>query len=170
MKNNPNTKYVLIGLVVLIWGLIIYKVIAGLSGDDTVAPTVSFKPPAKVNADTAYRLLNTAYPDPFANENIFDEIEEDTVVSAGAGNAAAPVAMQAYTPPPVVTQPPAIKYNGYIFNPGTKKKTALITYNGRSMVVSVADMLDEKTKVLKIDNQELVVTVKGERFVIGVGG
>lgn len=170
MKNNPNTKYVLIGLVVLIWGLIIYKVIAGLSGDDTVAPMVSFKAPAKIDADTAYRLLNTSYPDPFSNENIFDEIEEDTVLAQGAGALPAPAAMQAYTPPPVAIQPPAIKYNGYIYNPATKKKTALITYNGRSMVVSVADMLDEKTKVLKIDNQELVVTVKGERFVIGVGG
>ncbi|MCH5718225.1 hypothetical protein [Niabella hibiscisoli] len=170
MKNNPNTKYVLIGLVVLIWGLIIYKIIAGLSGEDTVAPTASFKPPAKINADTAYRLLNNAYPDPFSNENIFEEIEEDTVLSAGAVNPAALAGVPAYTPPPVAPQPPAIKYNGYIYNPATKKKTALITYNGRSMVVSVADMLDEKTKVLKIDNQELVVTVKGERFVIGVGG
>ncbi|HTG55690.1 MAG TPA: hypothetical protein VL943_05460 [Niabella sp.] len=170
MKNNPNTKYVLIGLVVLIWGLIIYKIIAGLSGDDTMAPVVSFKPPAKMNADTTYRLLNTSYPDPFNNENVFDEIAEDTVLSAATGAPPAPVAIQAYTPPPVITQPPAIKYNGYIYNPATKKKTALITYNGRSMVVSVADMLDEKTKVLRINNQELVVTVKGERFVIGVGG
>jgi hypothetical protein len=168
LKNNPNTKYVLIGLVVLIWGLIIYKVIAGLSGDDTVMPTVSVKPLPKVNADTTYQLLNTAYPDPFTNENIFEEIAEDSLIANNGTLPAAP--LPAYTPPPVITPPPAIKYNGYIYNPTTKKKTALITYNGRSLVVSVADMLDEKTKVLKIDSQELVVTVKGERFVIAVGG
>lgn len=169
MKNNPNTKYVLIGLVALIWGLIIYKVIAGLSGDDMVAPVTVIKPPAKINADTTYRLLNAAYPDPFFNENIVEEIIEDTILPAGSATAQV-ASIPPYTPPPVVTQPPAIKYNGYIYNPASKKKTALITYNGRSMVVTVADMLDEKTKVLKIDSQELVVTVKGEKFIIGVGG
>ncbi|GAB3433027.1 hypothetical protein [Niabella aquatica] len=169
MKNNLNTKYVLIGLVVLIWGMIIYKVIAGLSGDETVVPVVAFKSTTKINADTSYYLLNIVYPDPFANENIFEETAEDTLLPAGTDHPENFAAMQTYTSPPVVTQPPAIKYNGYIYNPTTKKKTALITYNGRSMVVSVSDMLDEKTKVLKIDDHELAVTVMGKRFVIEVG-
>lgn len=170
MKNSPNTKYVLIGLAVLIWGLIIYKVVSGLSGDDISEPQQVHKPLVKSNIDTTYRLLADNYADPFFNEI---EIEADTIIETQP--LSEPVNTLPATHVPPVTQAPidpqpAVKYNGYIYNPATRKRTALITYNGRTMVVGVADKLDKKTKIVKINDIELVISFNGKIIVIGVAG
>lgn len=165
----------LIGLAVLVWGLIIYKVVSGLPGDDIPVPQQVYKPPAGNNVDTVYSLLADNYADPFFN----DIMTEDTIMEEAAvgdnvqdNSSMEGVKKEVLYPVPQITleAAPAIKYNGYIYNPETKKKTALITYNGRSMYVGITDQLDNKTKIVRIDAQELVVTVNGQRITIGVGG
>ena len=175
MKNNPNTKYVLIGLAVLIWGLIIYKVVSGLSGNDIPIPQHTYRSLTRSNTDTAYTLLADNYADPFFNDLLpVDTITQEPVDSNDAQNHSSMEAVKKEASYPVqqiaVEPAPAIRYNGYIYNPATKKKTALITYNGRSMYVGIADQLDDQTKIIRINAQELVVTVNGRKMIIGVGG
>ncbi|MFT4092621.1 MAG: hypothetical protein QM640_03190 [Niabella sp.] len=169
MKNNPNTKYILIALVVLIWGLIIYKVIKGLSGEDTPAPQTVYIPKPKQQQDTAYNLLATAYPDPFNNDLAAEEAAVDTLAAGkNMPPPAQPYSSQLNAMP--AAPPPAIKYNGYIYNPVTRKKTALITYNGRTMAVGVAEKIDEKIKIIKIDDEQLTFSYNGKRISVNVGG
>lgn len=163
----------LIALVVFIWGFIIYKLASGLSGDDIAVSQQIYAPREKRNTDTTYQLLAEEYPDPFFNEFPTDDSAHDADMHSDAQEVvgeskeeSARALIQASAG--VVEILPEIKYNGYIFNPVTKKKTALITYNGRAMSAGVSDKLDEKIRIVRIDSQELVVIFNGKKIVIGV--
>ncbi|MCD2424467.1 hypothetical protein LQ567_16930 [Niabella pedocola] len=174
MKNNPNMKYLLIGLVALIWGLIIYKVIRGLSGDDPPPVATKIKPPQTADTLSAYQLTAASYPDPFSNELIEEEVVTETITPGGAKAPAGitpanpqPAPVMAAPPPP---PPPAIKYSGYIYNPQTRKKMAMITVNGRGLSVSINEKIDDKTRVLDITDQKITVSFNGKRIEYVIGG
>ena len=108
MKNKKFTYYVLFPAVILVWGLIVYKIVVK-DGDYTVANEplgIQKKEQSKVENES-YELLNN-YPDPFiegypqAEEN-FDSGEPEVAV------------------PKTVKKWPTIRFNGYIIN-GTKIK------------------------------------------------
>lgn len=168
-------KYLLIGLVALIWGLIIYKVIRGLSGDDPPPAATKIKPPQTADTLSTYQLTIASYPDPFSNELITVE-EEITGTSVPGGAKTATGSMPANpqpapviaAPPPV--PPPAIKYSGYIYNPQTRKKMAMITVNGRGLNVSINERIDDKTKVLDITDQKITVSFNGKKMEYAIGG
>lgn len=185
MKNNPNTKYVLIALVAAIWGLIIYKIVNGLKGDDIPLPKTTYKPIAKEDSITTYTLLHIAYADPFSNkvqtdrtyENyyppVLERMSENRYVPPGgnpANNQGGNNSYNNYSPTPKIEDPlPIVKYNGYIYNPQTRKKTALISYNGRTMVVGIADKIEGKTKVVNIEEQRLTLHFNGKKMVVLAG-
>lgn len=131
-------------------------------------------PREKKEADSTYQLLAEEYQDPFFNELISDDSSrkpEMHIVAQGKDAEEEADNGRALEHPSagVVEVLPEIKYNGYIFNPVTKKKTALITYNGRAMAAGLSERLDEKIRIVKIDSQELVVIFNGKKIVIGVG-
>ncbi len=166
-------KYLLIGLVALIWGLIIYKVIRGLSGDDPPPVATKMKAPPVADTLAAYQLMPASYPDPFSNKLIEEEVVTETTTPGAkppAGNmpVGAPPPPVAAMPPPI--PPPAIKYSGYIYNPQSRKKIAMITVNGRGMSVGVNEKIDDKTKVLKISDQKITVSFNGKKMEFAIGG
>lgn len=169
---NPNTKYLLVALVLFVWGLVIYRFAGSLNDQSPPSPVVNN--PEMLLADTAmsYSLISEDGNDPF--HNMFEEVIEDTTdtdMNSHAGSATSgniePVGLITARP---VEQPPAIAYKGYIYNPHTGKRTALISYNGKPMSVGVSDQIDQKIKVLSINEQHLVVGISGKRFTIGLGG
>ncbi len=185
MKNNSHTKYVLITLVLIVWGLIIYKIVKGLSDDSPALPTT--KPTEMVRVDTAtgYFLTTDPYADPFKSKVERQKIDysfSSAAPSMNASGLAGPSLNNNGSPPAnshngyqqlpskPVEPPPSITYKGYIYNPQTRKKTAIITYNGKPMVVGIADKIDEKTKILSIDEQQLTFSFSGRRLVVGLGG
>ncbi|MCF3107886.1 hypothetical protein LL912_03760 [Niabella sp. CC-SYL272] len=166
-------KYLLIGLVALIWGLIIYKVIRGLSGDDPPPVATKIKPLQTTDTLSTYQLTAASYPDPFNNELVTEE-EEITEVAVPGGAKTATGVVANPQPAPVIAAPPppppAIKYSGYIYNPQTKKKTAMISVNGRSMSVGVNEKIDDMTRVLYIADQKIIVSFNGRKIEIVLGG
>lgn len=171
MKNSAYMKYLLVGLVALIWGLILYKVIRGLSDDDPPPVTTKVKSPPATDTLSTYSLITAAYPDPFSNELIVEEevVEETLPDGTPAGKVTNPQAAPiAALPPPA--PPPAIKYSGYIYNPQTRKKTAMITVNGRTMTVGVHDKIDGQTKVVKISDEKITVSFDGKKIDFAIGG
>ncbi|SDD43011.1 general secretion pathway protein GspB [Niabella drilacis] len=165
-------KYLLIGLVALIWGVILYKVIRGLAGDDPPPVVTKVKPPQPEDTLTRYVLTTLQYPDPFSNELITEEEEVTGASVPGQTKVPAanplPAPVVAAAPPP--TPPPAIKYSGYIYNPQTKKRTAMISVNGRSMTVGVNERIDDKITVLEITDQKIVVRIEGRKMDVAIGG
>lgn len=168
-------KYLLIGLVALIWGLIIYKVIKGLAGDDPPPVATKAKPPQPEDTLTTYVLSSMQYPDPFSNELAFEEVEDETEIEPSEQmtskdditTPSLPTVVPAIVSP---LPPPEIKYAGYIYNPQTRRKTAMITMNGRSMSVGVNDQIDNKTKVLEISDQKITVQHNGKKLDYQIGG
>jgi len=134
VKNKKLTY--LLGLVVLVvWGLIIYRVFDALNSNDDSSPAAAVKIAKEayndfsVPKDTTHLLLN--YRDPFGMVK-----QKDT----------SKVVIRKVSEPkiPVQVKPMDwgfIRYSGYMLNPDTKKLIALVSINGQNMT-----MLEGQTK------------------------
>ncbi len=164
--NQKPVKYLLIGGVVLVWGLIIYRVVDGLSPDDVPAIkaanplAVTYVPPAD-----SFTLI-ADYSDPFIPGS--DTVDAEVEMTAKPVVAPAP-------PPPVINKPPAdaykegtIQYEGMISNPAKKLKLGTITLNGKEMLVKEKDKVEEYL-IQKISLETIVVRYKNKNIIIQKG-
>lgn len=129
MKNKKLTY--LLGLVVLVvWGMIIYRVFNAVSGNDDSLPAAPLKIAKEayndfsLPKDTTHLLLN--YRDPFG---IVKQKDTDKVV----------VRRFAERKIPVQVKPMDwgfIRYSGYMLNPATKKLITLVSINGQNITLS----------------------------------
>jgi hypothetical protein len=128
---NKNMTY-LLGLVVLVvWGMIIYRVFNVFNSNDEGAPAAVVKSAKEayndfsIPKDTTRLLLN--YRDPFG---LTRQKDTDRVVIRRISERKIPVQ---------VNKPmdwSFIKYSGYMLNPGTKKMIALLSINGQNITLS----------------------------------
>jgi hypothetical protein len=165
--NQKRVKYLLIGGVAVVWGLIIYRVVDGLSPDDNL-PALN----APNAVATSYVPLSDSftliadYTDPF--------IPGSDTVDAEVELTAKPVAAPA-PPPPVINKPPAdtykegtIQYEGMISNPARKLKLGTITINGKEMLVKEKDKVEEYV-IQKISAETIVIKYKNKSITIRKG-
>jgi hypothetical protein len=153
MKNKTLT-YVLGFAVLIVWGLILYRIFAYVKTDDTTddTPTVFKKEPYNdyaVKKDTS--TLNLKYRDPFGlvkpvdtNRSIKKQFKLQSVV----------------TPQPAFNWD-FIKYTGYIRNPETKKLIAILQINGKSEMMAEGDVSDN-VKLLKNVQDSVKVRFNGK--------
>jgi hypothetical protein len=155
MKNKKLT-YFLGFAVLVVWGLIIYRIIGTVdNGDDTAAtaPVLTKKEPFNdyaVPKDTTRLLLN--YRDPFGLVPF-----KDTVKAVSHKRTARNI---------IIAAVPAmnwgfIKYSGYIRNPGSKQLIALVQINGKSADMREGDVVD-KVKLLKNMQDSVKVLFNGK--------
>lgn len=151
MKNKAAV-YFLVLVVIVVWGLIIYRVVDAARSDEDdpgfMAHTVIAKEPLndyELVKDTATLKLN--YRDPFAllpsRENV------PVSVSKPAGQLVAPVR---HILPELSAKPAVnwsfIRYSGFIRNPHTKKLIALVSIGSKSLMLSEGETA-EQVKLLK---------------------
>jgi len=126
-------------IVLVVWGLIIYRVFdaAGGSGDDPVTPTANPRQKEAYNdyaipKDTIRLLLN--YRDPFGIIKTIDtaEIPIKKLVHRSLVN----------SPVRPAFNWSFIQYAGYIRNPDSKKLIALVTINGKNEMFSEGEIKD----------------------------
>jgi len=161
MKNKGLT-YVL-GLVVLVvWGLIIYRIFLAANSDDDgpFENSTSLKKEVfndyTIPKDTAKLFLN--YRDPFAAP----KAEEKEI--APDRPAIQKVVSSAPTKPPVNWN--LVKYSGYIHNPGSKKLIAMMTINGKELMMSEGEMA-EQVKLIKNLKDSVKVAYQGAtKFIV----
>ncbi|MCJ0743687.1 hypothetical protein [Pedobacter montanisoli] len=134
MKNKALT-YLLIICVAAVWGVIFYRVYAGLSDEELPSLKTSTVKSAYFNEinhlhDTV--TLNLNYPDPFftSSSDTYQEkkVSEDVLRS--------PAVVK--TPPvqkPVINWA-AIQYTGYINNPANKQKLAMLNIQGKEALLA----------------------------------
>lgn len=174
--NQKKVRYFLIGGVAVVWGLIIYRVIDGLSGDDDLPPISLPAPRAAAQAavNDSFTLI-ADYPDPFL-------ADEDTVVSVTPLNAtqagvqannAQAVNQSSFnsTPPPSAPKgyvEGTIQYMGMIANPDKKLKIGTISLQGKEMFVKEKDNVNGYT-IMKITPESLEVKYKGKKVVVRRG-
>ncbi len=69
IKNNKKTLYVLIPAVLMVWGLIGYRLVGALGEEELNVPEQILAPRiVKVDRDTNRYVLNLDYPNPFKAE------------------------------------------------------------------------------------------------------
>jgi hypothetical protein len=129
VKNKKLTY--LLGLVVLVvWGMIIYRIVDEAGGSDDDQPEAPPKAAKELYndfatpKDTAHLLLN--YRDPFG---LVKQKDTSRVIPRKTSNKKV-----------ATTLKPMdwgfIKYSGYILNPGSKKLIALVSINGQNVTLS----------------------------------
>lgn len=161
MKSAAQTKYVLIAVFLAIWSLVIYRTVKGIGGDAVTAPVMVA--PAATLKDTVggYVLLKAPYPDPYVNKIFPGEEAPDTLqVPPHTPPAPASPPQASVTPPPVLE----IRYSGYIFNPHTKEKLALLTISGRAVTVGKRDAIGPNLKLIDIQDDRVVLMHNGMRM------
>jgi hypothetical protein len=139
-KNNKLTVYILGISVALVWGIIIYKVVAALSEDDGATPTAVSAPASKeplndhsIIKDTSTLKLN--YRDPFGQHVSGKDTAQRAVTKLIANASHINLRVERPIAKPIVNWS-FIKYAGYIRNPHSKKLYALINVNGKSVMLS----------------------------------
>lgn len=139
MKNKKVT-YLLIFCVLAVWGIIFYRIYAGLTEEEAIdlpvkqAKTAYFK---EVDHAKDRVLLQFDYADPFA-----DEPAEPAPPVIKPVNAA-PVNNYMM---PQMARPQVnwtgIQFVGQIFNPATKKRIAIINVNGREAMLTEGETVN----------------------------
>jgi len=145
-----------LGLVVLVvWGLIIYRVIEAAGGDDSPLPSSTAKISKEpyndfaLAADTTKLLLN--YRDPFGLVK-----QKDT---------AAPVKRVHFKAlAPMIPKPAFnwgfIQYSGFMYNPSSKKMVTLVSINGRNETLTDGATKDN-VKLIKNMRESIKISYNG---------
>jgi len=161
MKNKGLT-YVLGLAVLLVWGMIIYRIFLAVNSDDDqpFQNTASLKKEVfndyTISKDTTKLLLN--YRDPFA---VLKPEEKEIAPNK-------PDVQKAVNPVP--TRQPVnwnlIKYSGYIHNPGSKKMIAMMNINGKELMMLEGETA-EQVKLIKNLKDSVKVAYQGvTRFIV----
>jgi hypothetical protein len=160
MKNKKFT-YFLGFAVLLIWGLILYRVFYSVS-DDKDEPVIAAKPVREpyndytVPKDTTHLLLN--YRDPFGLQKQKDTVRLslNKIHSAAILPAVKPGINWSF-----------IKYSGYIRNPGSKKLIAMVIINGKDAMLSEGETAGN-VKLIKNMRDSIKVAFEGKTRFIGI--
>lgn len=142
MKNKKFTYYVLVPSVIVVWGLIIYKIVVKDNGvANKYIPQTSDRTQIKTE-DIEYSLLDN-YPDPFlAKKEVV--VHKKPTVTATANKT---VQQQ---------QPwPTIKFNGYVVNGNVVK--AHVTINGENKILKTNEPVLEGYTISVITNDSILV-------------
>lgn len=126
MKNKKLTYYVLIPAVIIIWGIIIYKI--RVKDDDNAklaALANTHKKEKSVSEKDVYQLINN-YADPFISE--LHQTKEALILDL---NDAAK--------PKIENKWPEIRFNGYVLN--GKKMKCHLTINGEDKILQEHDSI-----------------------------
>lgn len=143
MKNKKHI-YFLIPAVALVWGLIIYKVISGVSSGDPSNQQIN----KVVASDVIEVKPNEPYTLALNYDDPFGKISKTTVKKTTRTKVST-----AKKPAKKVEKPEIdlskYKYQGMIQNAGSKQKIALVSVNNEIKMVKEGDLIDEY-KVVEI--------------------
>lgn len=144
MKSKKMT-YVLAAVTVLLWGAIIYRVVAALAGDQV--PAVFAEPPVREHYDD-YKLpkdtarLHGGYGDPFGMAMTkAPDTPRVQLKTTATRSITLPFAV------PTINWA-MFNYRGYVRNAGSRKLIAVLLVNGKEVTLSEGESAGE-VKLLK---------------------
>lgn len=159
---NKKVTYLLIVLVITVWGLIIYRVILAWSGDDegkAVIPETGKREVFNDYAepkDTAHLMQN--YRDPFGLVR-----PKDTLVRSQRAAVGGTVTVKQA---PLVMNWDFIRYVGYIRNPGSKALIAMIHVNGQELMLGEGESAGQ-LRLLKNLRDSIKINYNGKiKFIV----
>lgn len=152
----------MLGLIVLVvWGMIIYRVFEAMGGSDDNNISTATKPVKEafndfsIPKDTTHLMLN--YRDPFGLTKQKDTTRQITRRSTERKTIA-------------VVKPmdwSFIRYSGYMLNPGTKKLIALVSINGQNTTLAEGQT-QYQVKLIKNLRDSIKISFQGKTKFIGI--
>ncbi|MFL5763635.1 MAG: hypothetical protein ACJ77K_06805 [Bacteroidia bacterium] len=157
MKNKKLT-YALLPLVVLVWGMIIYRIM-NVSGPDLPADNkIVYQEKMPATAGDSFSI-SANYRDPFNAPVV-------RYLNAHPGNLPNPVpVVQKKAAQPASNSWPKVAYNGTIRNQQSKKELAMVEIDGQNNFMKQGDRLRE-IQLLKISRDSILVCFGKEKKVI----
>jgi len=160
MKNKKLT-YVLGLAVLVVWGMIIYRIFAAVSANDDDSTTTAIAPVKEafndfsIPKDTTHLMLN--YRDPFGLV-----AQKDT-----ARFIARRTNVRTVTPTAKTMDWSFIRYSGYMLNPATKKLIALMSINGQNITLAEGQTKNQ-VKLIKNLRDSIKISFDGKTKFIGI--
>jgi len=154
---KKRATYFLGAAVLIVWGLIVYRVFGALNENEADAPLTTGPAKKEVYNDYAIprdtTLLAMNYRDPFGLAQ-----KKDTITRKPAATGPAQTAPRA--------NPPAmswdfIRYVGYVRNPDSKKLVAMVHLNGTELMMSEGE-LNGGLKLIKNYQDSIRVSYRGK--------
>ena len=157
---NKTTTYALIVVVLLLWGYIVYKIYAGVSGDETPEATVVRSKP-QVKESIALKVedytLNLNYRDPFLGKAAQQNVERPKVTQRS--QQVRPLVQRAPVPPPEVIDWSFIQFKGIMKNPTSQKIVSIVIINNAQYMLEEG-AIGGGVKVIKVYKDSLKVSYK----------
>lgn len=140
--NKQQKTYILSAAVILVWGLIGYRIYKGLYSNNNVSTDLNFKEkfvPSKIKTSQNY-VVSADYRDPFLGEFNNLKKKKQKINTPKITNEALPF--------------PEVIYNGLVKAGHSKSYT--LTINGRQELMKVGDMIEEVRLVKATENNVIV--------------
>ncbi len=147
MKNKKNIR-ILLPLVVIIWGILIYKMVDAFSSDEAVVPQNAmgnFKAP-DIKPKEKYTLI-AIESDPFLG-TVYKKKQKRT------GTTARKIKVKEIVWP-------QIQYMGLVADGGSNDKIFVVTINGQQQLLRAGETL-ENVKVLRGNAEKITLRFEGQ--------
>jgi hypothetical protein len=162
MKNKSAT-YILLTGVLAIWGLVFYRVFAGIDSEDTPAFVLSQKKSVQVvtQKEEEVFVLLANYRDPFLGGT------SKAISNPSSGkNSSGQLKKVKVKKEEEVIDWSFLDYVGIIFNKETQKKVSILAISGKEYMVNDRDVINEVT-ILRKERDSIQVEYKGlKRWVV----
>jgi hypothetical protein len=158
MKNKKMT-YILIPIVILVWGIVIFKIFnyTDDSNGANTSPVFSASNEVLSLEKDTFSII-AQYKDPFLgkNSNYYDSEFGDESESQPENSTQVKVPELKKEEPKVAVKFPALVYGGLIYNAKTKKTIALLKINNREYLVNKGDNIDN-VEMVEIYNDSIKI-------------
>ncbi|HEX3008688.1 MAG TPA: hypothetical protein VHO90_13840 [Bacteroidales bacterium] len=155
---NKKLIYFLMPMVLLVWGLIFYRVYMGLENNDKESyGQLSYNSGKKEDVKQDTFVLIASYKDPFLD----GKTEVARVVSSGQVLEKRAIVQSSM---PLVI--PDIQYYGLISNAKNKGKIGLIKFQGKDCFLREGDVSDLRLKVIRLLKDSVVLIYQQQKVTI----
>jgi hypothetical protein len=165
MKNNKKVLYILVPLVLGIWGLIAWKIISSMGDKNTVVFTNTGIGSALNTTDTpdTFSIVNH-YRDPFRVKKTVIAQNTTSRPQAGIQSSPLPAPKKEKIAPPTLTWP-TIVYTGVFKNQSSNKQVALLVIDNKSYTVKPGETVDGVQLVKAYRDSAMLKFGKDQRMV-----
>lgn len=151
----------------MIWGIVIYRIFAGMSDDDTNFSQTQVSKYIDIDSVSETYSLIASYRDPFLGKSYVPKsINTNSSIPKPPKKAITPAPKPIETPKPIVyIDWSFIQYNGLISNKGTSKLVGLVKIKGTDHIVNVNSTIgDVKITFLSKDSVGILFQQQKKMF------
>ncbi|MDF1676543.1 MAG: hypothetical protein P1U44_12585 [Vicingaceae bacterium] len=159
MQQKKKTIYILMPIVILVWGFVFYQLYGYFFSTPSYANTEekTIINIDEIKKDTFSIVAN--YRDPFLSQKRVQTVNYQVATKTNGTSKT-----KKHTPPTVLKWP-SIQYKGMIKNNNSERRVAIVNIDGKERIVKEGTTLNE-LKVVKIEKETITVSFQDEQKTI----